>query len=74
MKTWREIPIYATIIEILERKNGLTDIELLEQLKKIYGDITLSELNKALMRMEIEGKIRVLPFTRSKKRIELIKE
>jgi Fe2+ or Zn2+ uptake regulation protein len=72
IKTWKPHPLYTRIIEILQRKGPLTDIELYDLLKESYEDIGFGNLNKTLMRMEIKGKIYVSALTRGKRRVELI--
>lgn len=71
IKTWKPHPLYTTIVEILERKGPLTDSELYDLLKESYEGIGFGDLNKNLMRMEIEGKIYVSALTKGKRRIEL---
>ncbi len=73
IKTWKTHPLYTTIVEILERKGPLTDVELYDLLKDNYEGIGFGNLNKTLMRMEIEGKIHVSALTKGKRRVELIK-
>lgn len=72
---WRVQPLYITILEILEKKNSITDAELLEMLKNTlsYREIGFSELNKVLMKMEIAGLISVSPLTKGKRLVQLIK-
>ncbi len=72
IKTWKPHPLYTTIVEILERKGPLTDVELYDLLKDSYEGIGFGNLNKTLMRMEIEGKIYVSALTKGKRRVELI--
>ena len=72
IKTWKPHPLYTTIVEILERKGPLTDVELYDLLKERYAGIGFANLNKNLMRMEIEGKIYVSTLTKGKRRVELI--
>lgn len=62
-----------TIVEILERKGPLTDVELYDLLKDSYEGIGFGNVNKTLMRMEIEGKIYVSALTKGKRRVELTK-
>jgi hypothetical protein len=64
------------IIELLERKGSLTDIELLETLKSssLYKDLSFNELNKALMRMEIGGLISVSPSAKGRRLVQLNKK
>ena len=74
IKIWKPHPLYTTIVEILERKGPLTDVELYDLLKERYEAIGFGNLNETLMRMEIEGKIYVSTLTKGKRRVELIKK
>jgi Fe2+ or Zn2+ uptake regulation protein len=62
------------IIELLESKGPMTDMELFNVLKETHEDIGFRTLNQTLMKMEIEGKIHVSSLTRGKRRVELIKQ
>ena len=74
IKTWKPHPLHTTIVEILERKGPLTDVELYDLLKETYENIGFGNLNKTLMRMEIGGKVYVSARTRGKRRVELIEK
>jgi len=74
MKTWKIQPLYATIIEILEKKGSLSDVELFEALKAFYKDIGFDELSTTLMRMEVTGLVTVSSLTRGKRLVELTKK
>jgi hypothetical protein len=71
IKTWKPHPLYTEMIELLERKGPMTDLELYDLLKGSNEGIGYSDLNKALMRLEIEGKIYVSTLTKGKRRVEL---
>lgn len=71
MKTWKPHPLYTQIKEFLERKGPMTDIELYDMLKGTHEGAGFNELNKTLMRMEIEGIIYVAARTKGKRRVEL---
>ena len=71
-KTWKSHPLYTTIVEILERKGPLTDVELYELIKETHGEAGFGDLNKTLMRLEIQGKVHVSTLTKGKRRVELI--
>ena len=62
------------MVETLERKGPLTDVELFDLIKESYEGIGFGDLNKTLMRMEIEGKIYVSALTKGKRRVELIEK
>jgi len=74
IKTWRSHPLDTAVIETLERKGPLTDVELYDLLKESYEDIGFGNLNKTLMKMEIEGKVYVSTLTRGKRRVELVRK
>jgi len=61
----------TTIIELLERSGALKFDELLKQVQKRYDGLNESELDTMLMKMEIQGLIRVYRIPKGKRRIEL---
>jgi NOL1/NOP2/fmu family ribosome biogenesis protein len=71
MKTWKARPLYTQIKEFLDRKGPMTDLELFDLVKGTHEGVGFSELNKTLMKMEIEGSIHVSTQTKGKRRIEL---
>ncbi len=71
LKTWKPQPLSTAIVELLQRKGPSTDMELYDMIKETYGDLGFSDLNKELMRLEIEGAIHVSSLTRGKRRVEL---
>ncbi len=73
VKTWKARPLYMTIVEILEKRGPLTDIELFDALKESYEDVGFGDVNQTLMKMEIRGKIYVSTLARGKRRVELVK-
>lgn len=74
VRTWKPHPLYITIVEILEKKGALTDVELFNLLKESYGDVGFRSVNKTLMEMEIGGKIYVSMLARGKRRVELMQK
>ena len=71
-KALKVYPNYFVVLDILKKKTAITDTELFEALKKEGADVSINELNKLLMKLEISGKIQVTSSSRRKKRIELI--
>jgi hypothetical protein len=71
MKTWKAHPLYTQIMENLERKGPMTDVELFDMLKATHEGVGFNELNKTLMRMEIAGRVYVSARTKGKRRVEL---
>ncbi|MEM2342286.1 MAG: hypothetical protein QXX94_03315 [Candidatus Bathyarchaeia archaeon] len=76
VKTWRSQPLYTAIIESLEKKGSLSDIELIELLKSspTFKDLSFNDLNKVLMKMEISGLIFVSSLTKGKRLVQLNKK
>ncbi len=70
-RTWNPHPLPLSIVESLQRKGALTDVNLLDEMKEIYGDISFRELNKALLRLEVTGSIRVTRLMKGKRQVEL---
>lgn len=73
VKTWKPRPLHMAIMETLEKKGPLTDMELFDVLKQSYEDIGFKDVNQTLMEMEIKGKVYVSTLTRGKRRVELVK-
>ncbi len=73
VKTWKPRPLYMAIVETLEKRGPLTDMELFDALKDSYEDIGFGDVNQTLMEMEIKGKIYVSSLARGKRRVELVK-
>jgi predicted DNA-binding transcriptional regulator len=70
--TWRPYPLYTVILETLEKKGPLTDVELYDLLKEKHKDLGIRNINRTLIKMEIEGKICVSTLTKGKRQIELV--
>ncbi len=60
-----------SIVEVLEKKGPMTDIDLLKQLKSDLGEVSFRELNRELMRLELAGILRVSRLTKGKRQVEL---
>ena len=71
-KIWGPRPMHLAVVDILEKKNALTDIDLLHDVKDNFGEISLRELNRVLMKLEISGIIRVSRLMKGKRRVELV--
>ena len=61
-----------SIVEVLEKKGPMTDIDLLKKLKSNLGDVSFRELNRELMKLELAGILRVSRLTKGKRQVELI--
>lgn len=70
--TWRGHPLGTVVIEVLQRKGAVSDEDLLGFLREAgFGDIGFGELNRVLLRLEIEGVVYVSSLARGKRRVEL---
>ena len=68
---WSPRPLHLVIMELLSKEGTVTDAELLKDLKEAYGELSFRELNKALMKLEISGLVRVSKLMRGKRSVEL---
>ncbi len=60
------------IHEKIKEKQNSTDVELLGELNKDGADLTMRDLNKGLMNLEIMGLVQVTWMGKNKRRIELV--
>jgi hypothetical protein len=72
VKTWKTRPVYCVLLEILEKKGAMTDVELFDALTEEFESLGFKDLNESLMRLEIGGKIRTTSMARGKRRVELV--
>jgi hypothetical protein len=71
-RTWRGHPLKTVIVEVLKRKGALSDDDLLSSLKETgFEDVSFGQLNKVLLRLEVEGIVYVSSLARGKRRVEL---
>ncbi len=59
------------IIELLERNGALKFDDLYKRVKKFNSDFNENDLNNQLMKMEIQGLVKVYRIPRGKRRVEL---
>jgi hypothetical protein len=71
-KTWKTLPAYFTMMELLKKKGALPDTDLYEALTDEFADLGYKDFSDLLMRLEISGKIRVTSMSRGKRRVELL--
>ncbi len=60
------------IVEVLEKKGPITDIDLQRELKSNFGEVSFRELNRDLMKTELAGVLRVYRLVKGKRQVELI--
>ena len=70
-KIWGPRPIRLSIIDVIERKGPLTDDDLLREMKNGKEEVSFRELNSILMKLEINGLIRVSRQMKGKRRVEM---
>jgi hypothetical protein len=73
VRTWHPHPLDLTIIEILEKKEAMTDTELFDVLRETREDLGFGDFSKTLMKMEVRGLIYVSSLTKGKRRVESVK-
>ncbi|MGQ9759745.1 MAG: hypothetical protein ACUVQ5_04140 [Candidatus Methanomethylicaceae archaeon] len=57
---WRAEPLDLIILDLVRKKDGaIRDYELLEMLRTMIKEISVGDLNRALMRLELRGKVNV---------------
>jgi len=71
---WSPRPVELTIVEVLEKKGALSDVDLLKELKSNFGEISFREMNSTLMKMELGGVVWVSRLMKGKRQVELTKK
>lgn len=72
-KVWSPRPLPLAIVEVLERKGPMTDIDLHKELKTDFGEVSFREVNQNLMKLELGGILRVSRLMKGKRQVELVK-
>ena len=70
-KVWGPRPLNLAVVEVLHRKGALADDDLLDEVKDVYGELSFRELNSALLKLELNGILRVTRLMKGKRRVEL---
>jgi DNA-binding PadR family transcriptional regulator len=66
---WKLLP--SVIVDTLKRSGALKFEELYKRTKKRFNGLSENDLESMLMKMEIQGLVKVYRLPRGKKRIEL---
>jgi DNA-binding HxlR family transcriptional regulator len=67
-----KIPLYHMVCEILKERGSLTDLDLLSQInRRLDEPISMRDLNRALLRLEINGLVTVTWISKDVRRVEL---
>jgi Fe2+ or Zn2+ uptake regulation protein len=62
------------VLDVIARKGPLTDDELLRELRNGKEDLSFRELNRILLKLEVNGLVRVSRQMKGKRRVELAEE
>lgn len=62
------------VLDVVARKGPLTDDELLRELRSGKEDLSFRELNRILLKLEINGQVRVSRQMKGKRRVEIADE
>ena len=60
-----------TLLEVLEKKGSISDIDLYREVMSNFGEVSFRELNRELMKLELAGILRVSRLTKGKRLVEL---
>jgi len=71
---WSPRPLELSVVEVLEKKGALSDVELLKELKANFGEISFREMNTTLMKLELGGVVWVTRLMKGKRQVELTKK
>jgi len=59
------------IVEILEKKGSMSDVDLYKEVMSNFGEVSFRELNRELMKLELAGILWVSRLTKGKRLVEL---
>ena len=68
------MPLQLSVLDMIGRKGPLTDDELLREIRNNKEDLSFRELNGILMKLEINGFVRVSRQMKGKRRVELVEQ
>ena len=60
-----------SILEVLEKKGSMSDVDLQKELKSNFGEVNFRELNRELMKLELAGMLWVSRLGKGKRLVEL---
>jgi len=61
------------VVEVLEKKGAMSDVDLLKELKANFGELSFREMNTTLMKLELGGIVWVTRLMKGKRQVELTK-
>jgi DNA-binding PadR family transcriptional regulator len=60
-----------SILDVLEKKGSMSDVDLQKEIKSNFGEVSFRELNRELMKLELAGILRVSRLSKGKRLVEL---
>ncbi len=73
-KVWGPRPLQLFVLDVIGRKGPLTDDELLREIRNGKEDLSFRELNRILLKLEVNGLVRVSRQMKGKRRVEIAEE
>lgn len=73
-RIWGPKPLQLSVLDVIGRKGPLTDDELLREIRNGKEDLSFRELNGILMKLEVNGLVRVSRQMKGKRRVELVEQ
>ena len=73
-RVWGPKPLQLSVLDVIGRKGPLTDDELLREIRNGKEDLSFRELNGILMKLEVNGFVRVSRQMKGKRRVELVEQ
>lgn len=73
-KVWGPRPLQLFVLDLITRKGPLTDDELLREIHTGKEDLSFRELNGILMKLEVNGLVRVSRQMKGKRRVEIVEQ
>ncbi len=73
-KVWGPRPLQLLVLDVIGRKGPMTDDELLRELRNGKEDLSFREMNGILLKLEVNGLVRVSRQMKGKRRVELAEE
>ncbi len=73
-KVWGPRPVQLFVLDVIGRKGPLTDDELLREIRNGKEDLSFRELNGILLKLEVNGLVRVSRQMKGKRRVELVEQ
>ena len=73
-KVWGPRPLNLFVLDVIGRKGPLTDDELLREIRNGKEDLSFRELNRILLKLEVNGLVRVSRQMKGKRRVEIAEQ